>query len=84
MPKWPQSRLQQALISLLAGSVTAVTIAIRTDNNAYARLVREYPRDGQIGLQVFGEAVAAGALTLIVVTGVVFLLQRALTNRSPL
>jgi hypothetical protein len=80
--EWPKSGWAQAGIAFLSALISCVFVFIRINNTHFALYAREYPHDGQDGLGAFMDALQAGALTLIGVFVLVFVVQRFATVKK--
>jgi hypothetical protein len=80
MPKLPQTRPSQAGLSFGVAVLGAIIAFMITNNVAFSRLVREYPRDGQDGLGALMIAIEAAFIAFFGLFIVLYLAQRALTE----
>jgi len=80
MRKWPVSRWAQGWIAFVIAGFTAYFVFVRTENALFAQYAKEAPYDGQDGLSAFMGALQWGAVTLIGVFIILFLIQRAITS----
>jgi hypothetical protein len=79
MRKWPISRWNQGLISLVVAAVSAYIVFVRTESALFERYAKEAPYDGQDGLSAFMGALQASLLTLVGVLLALYVVQRLVT-----